>query len=311
MFWIQRRVALGASLALGAALLLVPAAGTHDAARAADPGESTLGAPPSDSATPVTQRATWTGSIAGTGAVDPSVCVDGVTCDSETLHLTIPADFWKTHSGSLAAKIAWTDATADLDLYVYDAGGALVAQSATSGSRSEEVTLGQLAPGDYTVTALSFTAPPATSYDGSVSLTSQQLVKAMTLPEDRDTLMDELTVRYPLRIVFVGRRPSAEQVAELKKWVPTQYQPTVANVAGAPSPDGVLGTTSGLLNWNRGAFAPGQDMIVATDDPIVEPNDLIVLTDDLIVATGGGGWLVVMGCARLCQMACGDGQTDF
>lgn len=256
---LQRRVALGASLALGTALLLVPVEGSQQAAVAADPGESTLGAPPGDSKKPVTQKAAWTGTFAGTGALDPSVCADGVTCDSETLHLTIPQDFWKSHSGSLEAKIAWTDDTADLDLYVYDAAGAVVAQSASSGGTTEKATLGQLAPGDYTVTAVSFAAAPGTTYDGSVTLTSQRLVKSMTLPEDRESLMDDLTVTYPLRVVFVGRTPSEEEVAELKKWIPTQYQPTVANVAGAPSPDGLLSTASGLLNWNRGAFAAGQD----------------------------------------------------
>ncbi len=258
MFKLQRRVAQGACLALGTALLLIPAQGVP-VATAADPGESTLGAPPGDPKVPVTQEATWTGTFAGTGALDPSACVDGVTCDSETLHLTIPQDFWKTHSGSLDAKISWDDDTADLDLYVYDAAGAVVAQSASSGGGSEQATLGQLAPGDYTITAVSFTAPPGTTYDGSVTMTSQRLVKSMTLPEDRESLMDDLTVTYPLRVVFVGRTPSKEQVAELKKWIPDQYQPTVANVAGAPSPDGVLSTASGLLNWNRGAFAAGQD----------------------------------------------------
>src|SRR5699024_2269801 len=77
--------------------------------------------------------------------------------------------------------------------------------------------------------------------------------------EDRDSLMDDLTVKYPLRVVFVGRTPTKEQVAELKKGIPTRYQPTVANGAGAPSPDSVLSTASGLLNWNRGAFASGQN----------------------------------------------------
>ncbi|MGY2703569.1 hypothetical protein [Nocardioides sp. HB32] len=259
MFRFQRRVAIGASFALGTALLLlIPVQGAQVAA-ASDPSESTIGAPPGDSTKPVTQKATWTGSFAATGVLDPSVCAEGVTCDSETLHLTVPKDFWKTHSGSLEATIAWDDASADLDLYVYDSQGALVAQSASSGGTSEKATLGQLAPGDYTVTAVSFAAVPGTTYDGSVTMTSQQLVKSMTLPEDKSSLMHDLTVKYPLRVVFVGRTPTKEQVAELKKWIPSQYQPTVANVAGAPSPDGVLSTASGLLNWNRGAFAPGQD----------------------------------------------------
>lgn len=254
----QRRVATGASLALATALLLIPVQGAQ-VASAADPSEATIGAPPGGGKKPVTQEVTWDGTLPATGALDPSVCVDGVNCDSETLHLTIPADFWKSHSGGLETQISWTDSSADLDLYVYDADGAVVAQSASSGSTSERTTLGQLAPGDYTVTAVSWGAVPGTTYTGTVSMTSQRLIKGMTLPEDRDTLMDDLTVRYPLRVVFVGRTPSKSEVAELKRWIPSQYQPTVANVAGAPSPDGVLSTASGLLNWNRGAFASGQD----------------------------------------------------
>ena len=254
----QRRVAVCATLVLGAGLLLLPGPGSQLAA-AADPSEATLGAPPGGSGEPVTQKATWSGTFSATGVLDPSVCVEGVSCDSETLHLTIPADFWKTHSGSLETQITWTDDTADLDLYVYDDQGALVAQSASSGGTSERATLGQLPPGDYTITAVSFTAAPGTSYSGSVVLRTQKLVKSMTLPEDHQSLMRDLTVRYPLRVVFVGRTPTKQQVAELKRWLPRQYQPTVANVAGAPSPDGLLSTASGLLNWNRGAFPAGQD----------------------------------------------------
>ncbi len=249
---IQRRLSAGTVLALGASLVLIPTQ-SIPVATAATPSESTLGAPPGSSHEPVTQEATWTGTLAGTGALDPSACVEGVTCDSETLHLTIPADFWETHSGSLEASISWTDATADLDLYVYDSDGSVVAQSASDGQEKAE--LGQLAPGDYTVTALSFAAAPGTTYSGKVSLTSQALSSSMILPEDRDSLMDDLTVTYPLRVIFVGRTPTKQQVAELKKWIPAQYQPTVANVAGSPSPDGVLGTVSGLLNWTRGTFS--------------------------------------------------------
>src|SRR5690242_6582101 len=88
---IQRRLTAGTVLALGASLLLLVPAQSIPVADAATPSSSTLGAPSGGSHAPVTQEVTWTGTLAGTGALDPSACVEGVTCDSETLYLTIPA----------------------------------------------------------------------------------------------------------------------------------------------------------------------------------------------------------------------------
>jgi hypothetical protein len=254
----SRRIGTLVTLAIGSALLALPTT-VSPTAQAADPTESTLGAPADDGAKPTTQKATWAGTLAGTGAADASACLEGVTCDSETLHLTIPADFWKTHDGTVDVRIDWEDSSADLDLFVYDADGNQVATSASGGGTSEATSLGQPAPGDYTITAASFLGAPGTTYTGTATLTSQKLVKSMTLPENKQTLMKDLTVKYPLRVIFVGRTPSKEEVAELKKWIPSQYQPTVANVAGSPSPDGVLGLASGLVNWTRATFPAGQD----------------------------------------------------
>ena len=48
-------------------------------------------------------------------------------------------------------------------------------------------------------------------------------------PETRKAVEDELVVDYPINVVFVGRQPTAAEVAELKEWTPEKYKPTVAN----------------------------------------------------------------------------------
>ena len=255
---LRRSVVTTASLAVGASLLLIPVQSGGPAV-AATPSEFSLGAPASSGPKAVTQKKSWTGVLPATGAADPSVCVEGVNCDSATMHFTIPAKFWQDNTGSVDIQIDWTTAGADLDLYIYDSEGTQVGSSASGGGTQEKAPMGQLAPGDYTITAVGYTNVPGMSYSGTVTMTSQKIVKTMQLPENRQTLMKQLTVKYPLRVVFVGRTPSKAEVAKLKQWIPTQYQPTVANVAGSPNPEGVLGTASGLVNWTRGRFAEGQD----------------------------------------------------
>jgi len=243
-----------AALALPLSLLAI------DQAHASTPSETAITAP-ADSGSKVTVTKTFSGSTPLTGSLDPLLCTPA-NCDTHTLHLSLPKGYWGGHTGDVKVTIDWADETSDLDLYVLDSDGNQVGASATSSS-PEVADLGMLAPGDYTIQVMSFVAQPALSFTGTITMTSQKLTGGMVLPENKNTLMDELTVHYPLRVVFVGRKPSAAEIAELKANIPTQYQPTVANVAGSTSPTGdavpdPAGAT-GLINWNKVHYGPGQN----------------------------------------------------
>ncbi|MBZ5738968.1 hypothetical protein [Nocardioides mangrovi] len=176
---LRRRVAPSAILALTTALLLVPGAGGPSAV-AADPSAQTMGAPPLDHRSrPVTQKILWTGNFAGTGAMDPAACVDApsttaTTCDTETLHLTIPRHFWRSHRGSLRVRIWWRDSSAEVDLYAYDADGTTIGRSTRGDATHQRIALGRLSRGTYTFTAANATGVPGTTYAGRVAMTSQR-----------------------------------------------------------------------------------------------------------------------------------------
>ena len=113
-------------------------------------------------------------------------------------------------------KVSWADSTNDLDLYVKDASGATIASSASGGSESEEVDLGEVAGGTYTVETGAYVSQPALTYQAKATFAATELKGEMAFPEDKSTIMKKSTVKYPLRVVFVGRNPSKAEIKELR-----------------------------------------------------------------------------------------------
>ncbi len=233
------------ALASALALLLTAtaaAASLATGAGASTPGSTTLS--PSDTGT---STVSWSGGPYSGVVADPSVCTDA-TCDTHTVTLNVPAGYWDTHTGSVTIDITWALASDDFDLYVQDSTGRQVGSSAAGGTTSESVDLGMLEPGDYTVQVVPYMTAGA-SYDGSATLAATEVPAGLKYPETRKAVEDELVVDYPINVVFVGRKPTAAEVAELKKWTPEKYKPTVANKS--ESTGEVTQAGAGLLNWNK------------------------------------------------------------
>ncbi len=220
----------------GAAAGLAPMAG------ASTPGSTTLSPGEGDESS-----VTWTGGPYSGFVADPATCTDA-TCDSHDLTLNIPADYWDTHDGSVAVDISWGLSSDDYDLYVYDADGKMVGKSAAGGTTEEHVDLGTAEPGQYTVQVVPYLTA-GSSYDGSATLTSTEVPAGLKYPETRKAVEDELVVDYPINVVFVGREPTADEVAELQEWTPDKYRPTVATKSASGGELTQVG--AGLLNWNK------------------------------------------------------------
>lgn len=249
---LRRGLVAAIALALPTALL---AAGNMGAT-ASEPATTTLAPPKGNKPSSVT----WQGTFAGTGRLDPAIPCDAgqsFNCDQHEMKLEVPKGYWKDHDGGVTIRIDWTDSTNDLDLYVKNADGTTIADSAASGSESEEVDLGELAAGTYTIEVGAFTSQPALTYQAKATFAATELSGAMAFREDRSTIMDKLTVKYPLRVVFVGRNPSKAEIEELRSHIPTEYKPTVAN--RSMSPGDVANTGAGLLNWNKQHFLEGEN----------------------------------------------------
>ena len=223
----------------GVAATLVAAGG----ADASTPASSTL-APPADGDTATVE---WSGGPYTGAVLDPSTCT-ATTCDTHAVALTIPADYWSSHRGGVEVAIAWESSAEDYDLYVDDSQGRQIGSSAAGNTTSEQVDLGTLAPGTYTVRVVPYTTAGST-YSGTATLTGTAVPTGMLYPETRKAVEDELVVDYPLNVVFVGRTPTAAEVAELKEWTPDTYKPTVATKT--TSSGELTQAGAGLLNWNK------------------------------------------------------------
>ncbi len=213
-------------------------------AEASSPASSTL-APPAGGQE--TSTAMWSGGPYTQAVLDPVLCTPA-SCDSHEINLNVPDDFWSTHTGDVKVSIKWADSANDFDMYVYDSAGNEVKHSAQGGTDSESVNLGELAPGSYSVQVVPYLVTDA-SYTGTATLTAADLGGAMAYPESRKAVEDELVVDYPLNVVFVGRKPSAAEVAELRKSIPDNYKPPVATKSTASGE--LTQTGAGLLNWNK------------------------------------------------------------
>lgn len=250
---LRRSIAAAVTLLLPAALVV----GVETtSASASTPPATTLKPPAGKEATQVT----WEGTFAGTGRVDTAIPCDagqGVNCDTHQLKIAVPQGYWKTHDGSVKIKITWESTSNDLDLYVKDADGAQVASSAAGTTESEEVDLGEVEGGDYTVEVGAFVNQPALTYKAVATFQAVELSGKMAFPEDRSDIMDELTVKYPLRVIFVGRKPSKAEVKELREQIPTEYKPTVSSKSG--NPGDTANTGASLLNWNKQHYLAGEN----------------------------------------------------
>ncbi|MFW5474029.1 CARDB domain-containing protein [Knoellia sp. CPCC 206450] len=234
------------AVALSTAALVAAALATTGTASASTPGRTTLEPPSSGNSS----RVTWTGGPYSGAVLAPESCTP-TTCDSHAVDLTIPTDHWDSHEGGVEIAISWASASDDFDLYVDDSSGRQVGSSASGNTTSESVDLGTLAPGSYTVRVVPY-ATAGSSYTGTATLESTALPTGMKYPESRKAVEDELVVDYPLNVVFVGRRPSAAEVAELKQWTPAKYRPTVSTKTSASGEPTQVG--AGLLNWNKDHF---------------------------------------------------------
>lgn len=249
---LRRGFVTALALALPATLVTVG----HVDATASEPATTTLKAPKGNKPTSVA----WQGTFAGSGRVDPAIpCEAGASfnCDQHTLKIDVPDGYWKNHDGTVKIKVSWTDATNDLDLYVKDEDGTTVASSASSGGESEEVDLGEAKGGTYIVETGAFVSQPALTYDAKATFAATELSGDMAFPEDQSDVMDALTVKYPLRVLFIGRTPSKAEVKELRSNIPTEYKPTVANQS--MSPGDTANTGASLLNWNKQHFLEGEN----------------------------------------------------
>ncbi len=238
---VRRSSAMMAILLIAALLISVLPAATF----ASTPSSGTLN-PPSGNGSSVI---TWSGGPYTVATPDPAACLDAtINCDTFTFALNVPANYWDSHEGNVTVEINWASDVDDFDMYIQDSNGREVGRSAAGGTTSEKADLGKLAPGSYTVQVVAYLTAAA-SYTGKATITSTQLSGAMAFPETRDTVKDLLTVDYPLNVIFVGYKPTAAEVADLRNWIPDNYQPTVANKSG--SGDELHNTGAGLLNWNK------------------------------------------------------------
>jgi hypothetical protein len=156
---------LGLALASTIALLAV------SATPAATPSGGTI--------SPTMTSVSWTGqfyAVQATPVPDACAPVDplNATCDHFSLTVDVPPSYWDTHTGGADIQINWQSSDNDFDLYIYDNGGNLVGQSASSGTTSERF-LVQNANSDqspYDVRVVPFLVV-ASDYSGSATFVSQ------------------------------------------------------------------------------------------------------------------------------------------
>ena len=158
--------------------------GTAGAAWAATPSSGAINTP-ADDAFGTKQTLTYTaGPFAGgtTFGTQTSAtvagCLQAVTppalCDSYSLAVNLPATYWQTHKGTLAATIQWADQPDgnDMDLYIVDEQNNIVASSTTDNSASASETAILTNPGTrtYRVVIVNWlTVVPITAAAGTIT----------------------------------------------------------------------------------------------------------------------------------------------
>jgi hypothetical protein len=151
---------------VGAVLVAVCAAPGH----ASNPQSHQISVP---STAGTTHTVTWTGTIPA--GVSPS----GGPCtgeDDHTTTVTVPAGFTLTDIATFS--ITWADSGQDNQLVVKDAGGNVVGTSDGS-TKTETVTLHDIAAGTYTIAACPFLSTAASNYVGTLSITSSKPIHGL------------------------------------------------------------------------------------------------------------------------------------
>jgi hypothetical protein len=230
------RALLVASAAIGISLASLPAL-------ASNPPSGAL-VPPAEAGS---ASVSWEGGPYSGFVNAPEDCTEA-TCDEYSLDFAAPADYWTNHDGEVTVEISWTLPSDDFDLYVYAPDGTVVDKSADAASVSEAVTVPRLPGGTYRVLVVPYTTAGAT-YSGTATVTAHDIPTGMAFPEDRTAVERELVQDYPLNVVFVGRTPTADEVAELKSRIPTKYRPPVSNKSENSCELGQ--SAAGFLNWNK------------------------------------------------------------
>ncbi|HEY1012450.1 MAG TPA: hypothetical protein VGE07_07060 [Herpetosiphonaceae bacterium] len=189
---------------------------------------------------------TWTSTFSPIVTPDPSACT-AANCDTYALTVAIPANYWDTHEGGVTVEVSWAGSGNDYDLYIQK-DGQEIASSASGGTTAESVDLGKAAPGVYQIQIVAYLTTGA-AVTGRVTLTATEVPAGMIFPETDAEILRELTVDYPLNVIFVGYQPTAAEVEELRAWIPDRYRPTVATKS--PPGDETQNTGASLLNWNK------------------------------------------------------------
>ncbi|MGB2717501.1 MAG: hypothetical protein WBC51_25175 [Vicinamibacterales bacterium] len=121
------------------------------------------------------------GSAAGTQtSATVAVCTQAVTppalCDAYAVNFNLPSGYWQTRRGTLAATVRWADAPDgnDMDLYIVDEQGSIVASSTTDNTQSASETAVLVNPGTgprtYRVIIVNWLSPtPIPSASGVVT----------------------------------------------------------------------------------------------------------------------------------------------
>ena len=127
--------------------------------QASNPSSGTINTP-TDDTLGTKQTLTYTagpfvaGSLAGTEVKETiAVCTQAVTpqgvCDVFSVQMNLPADYWATRRGTLQATVKWADAPDgnDMDLYIVDEQGKILASSTTNNADSASETASFVNPG--------------------------------------------------------------------------------------------------------------------------------------------------------------------
>lgn len=95
----------------------------------------------------------WEGAVEGSISGYPVAC-SAPSCDEFAFDVSLPGGQWP-RPGSVQVGIRWSDEGDDLDLFVSDASGQLVASSVGTASTAESVLLPEAANGSYRATVVS------------------------------------------------------------------------------------------------------------------------------------------------------------
>src|SRR5687767_11691105 len=93
----------------------------------------------------------WSGGPFTAVSASPGTCLEGVSCDTFTITVSIPSN----KVAQLLVRIGWADATNDLDLFLFDAEGQQWDFS-TSGDRNFEEMRPTVPAGTYRVVTNAF-----------------------------------------------------------------------------------------------------------------------------------------------------------